>query len=149
MSSAPRGAEAGAAKASATRVSLTVLMPGLNEEANVERAVSRCVAALDQVADEFEVLVIDDGSTDRTGEIARALSVKDPRIRVLRNEVNVNYGVSLLRGFAAAHPAGVVATTVPEPEGLCLSALGALSVVAKKARRCRRGVARVRCVRAK
>jgi glycosyltransferase involved in cell wall biosynthesis len=86
----------------AARASVTLLMPGLNEEANVERAVTRCVAALDQVADEFEVLVIDDGSTDRTGEIARSLAERDPRIRVLRNEVNVNYGVSLLRGFAAA-----------------------------------------------
>jgi glycosyltransferase involved in cell wall biosynthesis len=84
------------------RVSLTVLMPGLDEEANVERAVTRCVAGLAAVADEFEVLVIDDGSTDRTGEVARSIAARDGRVRVLRNEVNVNYGVSLLRGFAAA-----------------------------------------------
>jgi len=86
----------------AARVSLTLLMPGLNEEANVERAVTRCVSGLEKVADEFEVLVIDDGSTDRTGEIAHTLAARDPRVRVLRNETNVNYGVSLLRGIAAA-----------------------------------------------
>jgi len=101
MSTAPWRAEP-QGTATAARVSLTVLMPGLNEEANVERAVTRVVAALDALADEFEVLVIDDGSTDRTGEIARAIASRDPRVRVLRNETNVNYAISLLRGFASA-----------------------------------------------
>ena len=84
------------------RVSLSLLMPGLNEEANVERAVRRARAALERCTDEFEILVIDDGSTDRTGEIARKLAEEDARVRVLRNERNVNYGVSLARGIAAA-----------------------------------------------
>ena len=90
-----------------TRVSLTLLMPGLNEELNVERAVTRVLAALDRIEGEFEVLVIDDGSTDRTGEIARSIAARDSRVRVLRNETNVNYAVSLLRGFAAARCAWV------------------------------------------
>jgi glycosyltransferase involved in cell wall biosynthesis len=77
-------------------------MPGLNEEASVERSVRRVVEALDGRAEEFEVIVIDDGSRDRTGEIAGRLAAGDPRIRVLRNERNLNYGLSLRRGIAAA-----------------------------------------------
>jgi len=86
----------------AGRVSLTVVMPGLNEEASIEGAVRRVVAALEGTAHEFEVIVIDDGSTDRMGEIADRLAAEDDRIRVLHNGVNVNYGVSLARGIAAA-----------------------------------------------
>lgn len=79
-----------------------MIMPALNEEASVERAVRRMVLALEPLADPFEVIVIDDGSTDRTGEIATRLAGEEPRVRVLRNERNLNYGVSLRRGIAAA-----------------------------------------------
>jgi len=86
----------------ATRIDLSVIMPGLNEEANVERAVLRVIEGLEKVADTFEVIVIDDGSTDRTGEIAERLAAADSRVRVLRNGRNMNYGVSLRRGIQAA-----------------------------------------------
>lgn len=84
------------------RVSLSVIMPGLNEEASIEQAVGRVVAALERSVDEFEIIVIDDGSTDRMGEIADRLARSDPRIRVIHNQRNLNYGVSLARGIAAA-----------------------------------------------
>ena len=84
------------------RFSLSLIMPGLNEEESVERAVRRARAALEDPTDEFEIIVIDDGSNDRTGEIADRLAAEDSRIRVLHNERNLNYGVSLARGIAAA-----------------------------------------------
>jgi len=84
------------------RVSLSLLMPGLNEEASVERAVRRALAALEQHAREFEIIVIDDGSTDRMGEIADRMASEDSRVRVLHNEHNLNYGISLARGIRAA-----------------------------------------------
>jgi glycosyltransferase involved in cell wall biosynthesis len=77
-------------------------MPGYNEETNVERAVRRAATALEQTGLDFEILVINDGSTDRTGEIAEQLATENRRIRVLHNERNVNYGVSLRRGIEAA-----------------------------------------------
>ncbi|MGE4609575.1 MAG: glycosyltransferase family 2 protein [Myxococcota bacterium] len=83
-------------------MSLSVVMPGLNEEASVGHAVERVVAALEHSVDEFEIIVIDDGSTDRMGEIADRLAEADPRIRVVHNERNFNYGVSLARGIAAS-----------------------------------------------
>jgi glycosyltransferase involved in cell wall biosynthesis len=84
------------------RVSLTVVMPGLDEEASVAAAVARTREALEKCTDEFEIIVIDDGSTDRMGEIAADLAAQDARIRLIRNERNLNYGISLRRGIAAA-----------------------------------------------
>ena len=87
---------------STASVSLSVVMPGLNEEVSIEGAVERVVAALEHSVDEFEIIVINDGSTDRMGEIADRLARADPRIRVVHNERNLNYGVSLARGIATA-----------------------------------------------
>ena len=95
-------AQAPAKLESVRRISLSLIMPGLNEEANVERAVRRSIEALEHLTDEFEIIVIDDGSTDRTGEIAESIAAEDPRVRVLHNERNLNYGVSLARGIRAA-----------------------------------------------
>ncbi len=83
-------------------MSLTLIMPGLNEEESVRSAVDRVLASLEALADEFEVIVINDGSTDRTGEISEAIAAENPRVRVLHNEENLNYGLSLLRGIEAA-----------------------------------------------
>jgi len=82
--------------------SLTVVMAGLDEEASIANAVERVVAALERWTERFEVLVIDDGSRDRMAEIAEAIAARDPRVRVLRNGRNLNYGLSLRRGLAEA-----------------------------------------------
>ena len=84
------------------RVSLSLIMPAFNEEANVERAVRRAHQALERITDEFEIIVVDDGSRDRTGEIADQLAAEDVRVRVLHNDRNRSYGYSLKRGIAAA-----------------------------------------------
>ncbi len=86
----------------ASRLSLSLVMPGLNEEASVEGAVRRSLAALEKHADEFEIIVIDDGSTDGMGAIADRLAGENPRVRVIHNERNLNYGISLARGIRAA-----------------------------------------------
>jgi glycosyltransferase involved in cell wall biosynthesis len=84
------------------RPSLTVVMPGYDEEANVERAIAAVLAGLEAGFPDFELLVIDDGSRDRTAELAERAAARDPRVRVLRNERNLNYGLSLRRGLAEA-----------------------------------------------
>jgi glycosyltransferase involved in cell wall biosynthesis len=86
----------------AATVSLSLVMPVLNEEANLSRALDRVVAALERLAHVFEVIVVDDGSTDATSTIAAARAVADRRIRVLRNPTPHNYGIALQQGIAAA-----------------------------------------------
>lgn len=77
-------------------------MPVLNEEQSVEAAVLRVRSVLERVADEFEIVVMNDGSTDRTGSIAERLARADARIRVVHNECNLNYGITLQRGIREA-----------------------------------------------
>ena len=86
----------------ATGISLSVVMAGLDEETNVEGAVKQMIVALESCCDEFEIIVVNDGSRDRTGEIADRLAEEDARVRVVHNERNLNYGVCLARGIAAA-----------------------------------------------
>ena len=76
-----------------------------NEEGNIEQAVSSAVAVLAELADCYEVIVVDDGGRDRTGEIADRLAAGDPHVRVVHHPDNRGYGAAVRTGFAAAqHP---------------------------------------------
>jgi len=81
---------------------LSIFFPCHNEEANVERVVSSALELAPRVADDFEVIVVDDGSADRTAEIAEALARENPRVRLVRHERNRGYGAALKTGFASA-----------------------------------------------
>jgi len=81
-------------------VKLSVVMPVYNEEASVETAVRRVLAA--PVEDEIEVLLVDDGSTDRTVDVLRTLADTEPRLRVVRLDRNSGKGAAVRRGFAEA-----------------------------------------------
>lgn len=82
---------------------LSIVLPAYNEEANIPTAVNRALAVLPGMARRFEVIIVDDGSRDRTGEVARALVSKHyPTVRVLTHIKNRGYGAGLRTGFAAA-----------------------------------------------
>lgn len=80
---------------------LSVVLPAWNEEEVIARTVQAVVETLSEVAPDYEVIVVDDGSTDRTGEIADALAAANPRIRVVHNRPNRGYGGALIAGFNA------------------------------------------------
>jgi glycosyltransferase involved in cell wall biosynthesis len=84
------------------RRALSVFFPCYNEEGNVRRVVGEAMAFLPTVSDDFEVILVDDGSRDRTGQIADALAADDARIRVVHHETNRGYGGALQSGFRAA-----------------------------------------------
>lgn len=69
----------------ASAVSLTVLVPALNEEANLATVVREAAPVVERFFPDYEILVVDDGSTDRTGAIADDLARENPRVRVIHN----------------------------------------------------------------
>ncbi|MDD5557155.1 MAG: flippase-like domain-containing protein [bacterium] len=85
-----------------TRPSLTVFFPCFNEEENVERQTLEVDRVLRGITDDYEVVIVDDGSTDRTGEIADRLARENPRVRVIRHPHNLGYGNALKSGFHGA-----------------------------------------------
>jgi glycosyltransferase involved in cell wall biosynthesis len=86
----------------ADRPRLTFFFPAYNEEENVAETVRRALAEIGALVDgSIEVLVVDDGSTDRTPELADALAADDPRVRV-HHQANRGYGGALRAGFANA-----------------------------------------------
>ena len=83
-------------------VSLSVVMPAYNEEANIESTIPRAVESLRRMVGTFELILIDDCSKDATPELARALADQYPEIRFERNPENLRQGGTLRRGFAMA-----------------------------------------------
>ena len=81
---------------------LSVFLPSHNEEANVERVVRGYLAALPGFAQVYEVIVVNDGSDDRTGEIAERMGAEDSHVRVVHHRVNRGYGGAVSSGIRAA-----------------------------------------------
>jgi glycosyltransferase involved in cell wall biosynthesis len=88
---------------SAARPRLTFFFPAFNEEENVERTVELALSEIGPLVDgSLEVLIVDDGSSDRTPELADALAAANPRVRV-HHQPNRGYGGALKAGFANAN----------------------------------------------
>jgi glycosyltransferase involved in cell wall biosynthesis len=81
---------------------LSIFLPAHNEEANLERVVRGLARIAEQVAREYELIVVDDGSRDRTGEIARRLAQADSHVRWVSHDVNRGYGAAVRSGLSAA-----------------------------------------------
>ena len=79
--------------------SLSVILPAYNEEALIANTVSTVMSALTSWMKDFEVIVVNDGSKDRTGEIVEKLVAYDPRIRLINHNSNKGYGAALVTGF--------------------------------------------------
>ena len=81
--------------------SLSLVLPAHNEEANIEAVVTESLQTLPAFADSFEIIIVDDGSRDRTAEIVRRLERVDARVRLVQHERNQGYGAALRSGFRA------------------------------------------------
>ena len=81
---------------------LSFFFPAHNEAENIEALVAEALATLPSLADEFEIIAVDDGSRDATPQIADRLAAADPRVRAVHHEVNQGYGAALRSGFRAA-----------------------------------------------
>ncbi len=82
--------------------SLSVFFPCFNEAANIPLFVQEALAELPKLADQFEIIIVDDGSRDGSGAVADTVATQDARIRVVHHQTNQGYGAALRTGFATA-----------------------------------------------
>ena len=84
------------------RPSVSLVIPMYNEELNIDHAVAAAVESLEKYAGDYEILIVDDASTDASPRLVAALADANPKIRVLRHAKNRKLGATLRTGFAAA-----------------------------------------------
>ncbi|HEY5039360.1 MAG TPA: glycosyltransferase family 2 protein [bacterium] len=82
--------------------SLSVFFPAYNEEANVENMVHLAQKVLSEVAEKWEIIPVNDGSKDKTGEIIDRLAKEDPHVHPVHHPVNKGYGGAVISGYNAA-----------------------------------------------
>jgi glycosyltransferase involved in cell wall biosynthesis len=83
--------------------SLSIVLPAYNEEANVVAAVEEVSQVAQGLNIDYEIILVNDGSRDRTGELARTeLGPRLPNFRLVEHFPNRGYGGALKAGFAAA-----------------------------------------------
>lgn len=79
---------------------VSFVLPAFNEEANIVEAITTAVEVGGRLCEDYEVVVVDDGSTDQTAARAEALAAANPRVRVVRHVGNRGYGEALRTGFS-------------------------------------------------
>ncbi len=84
--------------------SLSVFFPAHNEEDNIGEMLRDSLKTLTSIPEitKFEVIVVDDGSTDRTAEIVKEVIAREPRIKLVSHEKNMGYGKALQSGIKAS-----------------------------------------------
>lgn len=82
--------------------SLSVIIPAYNEEENVESILLQATGFLEKHCRDYEILLIDDGSSDKTLQIATEVSKKHPKIKVFSNSENLGFGMTERRGLELA-----------------------------------------------
>jgi dolichol-phosphate mannosyltransferase len=81
---------------------LSVFFPAYNEESNIEKTVTQAAEILPSIAKTWEIIIVNDGSRDKTEAVSQSLARKDHRIRVITHSPNRGYGAALKSGFTNA-----------------------------------------------
>ena len=82
--------------------SISVFFPAFNDEKTIARMVTDALALLPALADDYEVIIINDGSADRTAAALDELARTQPHVRAVHHPRNRGYGAALRTGFASA-----------------------------------------------
>jgi hypothetical protein len=110
IASGPAGSGPSAVPPELRLAGVTVVLPCLDEEANIAQAVAEALAAGGRCAQAVEVVVVDDGSRDRTRAAATLLASLDWRVRVVAHDCNRGYGAAVRSGIAASRMPWVLLT---------------------------------------
>src|SRR5438876_118089 len=95
----------GTAVAATSEPELSIVVPAFNEAGNLERVIERTISTLDNAAwlRGYEVIVVDDGSGDGTGQLAEQLAGTHRAVSVVHHAANRGFGAAVRSGYAAAH----------------------------------------------
>jgi glycosyltransferase involved in cell wall biosynthesis len=83
-------------------LSISAVLPAYNEEQVIAASVAAMVKTLEALDADYEVIVVNDGSRDRTAEILTRLGQENPRVRMVSHERNQGYGAAVWTGFTSA-----------------------------------------------
>lgn len=86
------------------RISLSIFFPTYNEEQNIRETILRTIQVVEEspYVSEYEILVVNDGSTDGTERVVRSLALRYPNVKLINHPKNLGYGAALKTGIAAA-----------------------------------------------
>jgi glycosyltransferase involved in cell wall biosynthesis len=82
--------------------SISLVLPAYNEADNIEPMVAEATPALEANADDYEIIVVDDGSADDTAGATRRAMEHNPHVRLVEHEVNKGFGAAVFTGFTSA-----------------------------------------------
>lgn len=86
-----------------SKPSISFFYPVYRDENTIVPLTERAIEVLREVAGEFEIVIVDDGSPDRCGEIADRLAERHPEVSVVHHSANQGYGRAIRTGFAQAN----------------------------------------------
>ncbi|MCL5784284.1 MAG: glycosyltransferase, partial [Patescibacteria group bacterium] len=89
---------------------LSAFFPVFNEEGNVEQTVNKAIQVLEKLKLEYEIIVVNDGSTDKTAKVLDDLAKKNKKIKAIHHPKNLGYGEALKSGFYNARYDTIVYT---------------------------------------
>jgi glycosyltransferase involved in cell wall biosynthesis len=120
---------------------LTCVFPAFNEEQNIGPLLDEALSTLGRFAPTFEVIVVDDGSSDRTGDIVREYGARHPEVRLIAHPTNLGYGHAVrsglgnVQGDAAAFIDGDRQFKIADLEGLLAKLNGSQVVIGRRIKR--------------
>jgi dolichol-phosphate mannosyltransferase len=85
-----------------SQLTLSLIIPALNEEAVVGYVLKAVYTEAEKFFSDFELIAIDDGSTDATGQVMQEFAARHPKARVVHNKPNIGLGASFQRGLREA-----------------------------------------------
>jgi glycosyltransferase involved in cell wall biosynthesis len=100
---------------SGSGIYLSVFFPTFNEEENIAQAVANAKAVMEKLGKDYEIIIVDDASTDRTPQIADSLAQNDPHVIVFHHQSNTKLGGALRTGFYRARGEVIFYTDADNP----------------------------------
>jgi glycosyltransferase involved in cell wall biosynthesis len=82
---------------------ISIFFPVYNDENTIETMIQKCLTVLEEIAEQYEVIIVNDGSPDKSGMIADQIALNNPHVKVIHHEKNKGYGAAIKTGFNSSN----------------------------------------------